>query len=381
MADSTAQVTITLPAVLTVGAMVEVSGPGTGGWKITQNAGQQIHAGFENVLWTQVGPVHSSSGQLAASGDAGRLAATAYGGPIYTSTDGGTTWIAQNSGNSDWSALAMSADGTHLVAAESGGQLHTSPDSGVTWTAQGPSLLWETVGVSPDGADMIADGWDSSSQQYNLYTSSDSGATWALQASNFVLPSIAWPTQTQLIGVGTGSVGSGILMSSDAGVTWTLAEPNPNGIQSYTNFDQVAASSDGSHIYAVGEGLTSSTDSGATWTVNQSAPWISVATSADSSVVVASAGAGLPVSISTNSGQYWTQLGSGGHYFSAFVVASDDQKVIGAVDQGSLYALSAVTTVGTAGFVAGNQYQSATLQYFGNGLFSLVDNEGQLTVQ
>jgi hypothetical protein len=37
--------------------------------------------------------------------------------------------------------------------------------------------------------------------------------------------------------------------------------------------------------------------------------------------------------------------------------------------------------VGTGGFIAGNQNQTATLQYYGNGLFSLIDNEGQLTAQ
>jgi hypothetical protein len=74
-------------------------------------------------------------------------------------------------------------------------------------------------------------------------------------------------------------------------------------------------------------------------------------------------------------------LGSGGQQFSTFVVAGDDQKVVGATFQGSLYALSAITTVGTGGFIAGNQNQTATLQYYGNGLFSLIDNEGQLTAQ
>ena len=51
LADSTAQVTITLPAStsLQMGDIIEVSGVGTGGWKIAQNAGQSIVVGIETI--------------------------------------------------------------------------------------------------------------------------------------------------------------------------------------------------------------------------------------------------------------------------------------------------------------------------------------------
>jgi hypothetical protein len=179
--------------------------------------------------------------------------------------------------------------------------------------------------------------------------------------------------------LGSVTAGAGILISSDAGTTWTVAEPSPDG--AYGNLDQVVASSDGSHIYAAGEGLAISKDSGATWTTIQAAPWTRMATSADGTLLVASVETGLQVSLSTDSGQSWTQLVSAGQNFSYFAVASDDQKVIGAAYLAPLYALSAVTTAASTGFVAGNQYQSATLQYYGDGLFSLIDNEGLLTVQ
>lgn len=44
LTDNAAQVAITLPptAGLSIGALVQVSGTGTGGWKIAQNAGQSI---------------------------------------------------------------------------------------------------------------------------------------------------------------------------------------------------------------------------------------------------------------------------------------------------------------------------------------------------
>ncbi len=56
IADSSAQVTITLPASATVGNIVQVLGAASGGWKIAQNSGQQVYVGFENALWTAVGP-------------------------------------------------------------------------------------------------------------------------------------------------------------------------------------------------------------------------------------------------------------------------------------------------------------------------------------
>jgi hypothetical protein len=323
------------------------------------------------------------SGLLASSANGSQLASTAAAaGPIYTSADGGATWTAQNSGNAAWSALAMSADGTHLLAAVSGAgaQLHVSSDSGVTWSAQGPPLTWVNLGVSPNGVDMIANGANTSGQAV-AYTSSDSGLAWTLQPASPNFNSLAWPTQAELIVSGSISTAFGIYISPDAGATWTLAEPNPYGIYG-GNWSHVVASSDGTHIYATGDGLASSTNSGATWTINQSESWGEFATSADATVLVASAGgAASPVFISDDSSQYWTQLGSGGQQFSTFVVAGDDQKVVGATFQGSLYALSAITTVGTGGFIAGNQNQTATLQYYGNGLFSLIDNEGQLTAQ
>jgi hypothetical protein len=40
-----------LPANPAVGDLIQVSGVGAGGFKILQNAGQQVYVGFENTLW------------------------------------------------------------------------------------------------------------------------------------------------------------------------------------------------------------------------------------------------------------------------------------------------------------------------------------------
>jgi hypothetical protein len=98
----------------------------------------------------------------------------------------GTIWTAQNSGSRNWSSVASSADGIKLVAVDFGyigsrGQIYTSTDSGVTWTAQNnaPAAAWQSVASSADGTKLVA------VEYYNLqiYTSADSGATWTAQNS------------------------------------------------------------------------------------------------------------------------------------------------------------------------------------------------------
>lgn len=49
IANNAALVTITLPATAAVGQIVAVTGAGAGGWKIAQNAGQQIFFGSSST--------------------------------------------------------------------------------------------------------------------------------------------------------------------------------------------------------------------------------------------------------------------------------------------------------------------------------------------
>ena len=90
LADSTSQVTIILPlsTTLKMGDIIEVSGVGTGGWKIAQNAGQSIVGDIESIadVWIQVCghfPAKWSSGVSA--WDSSRPVAVTLGCGIYTS--------------------------------------------------------------------------------------------------------------------------------------------------------------------------------------------------------------------------------------------------------------------------------------------------------
>ena len=94
LANSSVQVTITLPASAVPGDVVSVSGLGTGGWKVAQNAGQSIITqnvvGSIGALWTARDSSRSWTA-VASSTDGSRLVAVAYGGQIYTSTDFGVS--------------------------------------------------------------------------------------------------------------------------------------------------------------------------------------------------------------------------------------------------------------------------------------------------
>ena len=64
--------------------------------------------------------------------------------------------MAQASGNQLWASIASSSDGTKLAAVVSGGQIYSSTDSGVTWTAQESSRSWLSIASSSDGTKLAA---------------------------------------------------------------------------------------------------------------------------------------------------------------------------------------------------------------------------------
>ncbi len=383
LADSSSQVIITLPTNPAPGDLVEVSGVGSGGWKIAQNAGQQVRVGFENALPTPVGPAQTWVA-LVASTDTTHLAVAGSGGPIYTSADGGATWTAQNSGTQTWQSLASSADGTVLLAATQYGSLYVSTDSGRDWSVAGDApggVEWSAVACSPDGTHLVASGFNSGAGANQLWLSADSGVHWSSESNLYNIRPTGWPTPTELLATGSANgLVYGILASSDFGATWSLIEPSPSS----AGWADVVASSDGSHLYAVGAGLAISSNAGASWSADPSFAWSwsGVATSADGSILVLTQQSTGGVSVSRDSGQTRVSLDSGFVTASAaFVIASDDQHILAAPRGGAVYRLSAVTTAGTAGSVAGTQNQSVTLQYFGAGIFAVTETEGLLATQ
>jgi photosystem II stability/assembly factor-like uncharacterized protein len=164
--------------------------------------------------------------------DPARLFITTYGGEIYRSTDGGTTWLApprpEGAPPRTWpgsARLAISPDQpeTMLVTRGQGGTnpteltIERSTDGGITWTRQ------PTTGLpAKGGANIMAalkGGVFLLSTDAGAYRSADGGATWQLLEgplnSGEVAEFVALSAQTVLA-----ATGYGIFISRDAGALW-----------------------------------------------------------------------------------------------------------------------------------------------------------------
>lgn len=91
-----------------------------------------------------------------------RLAVCSSTGLIYTSPDGGVTWVARTAGlpaGTPWINITMSADGTKLAVCSNTGFIYTSFDSGVTWRLQTNGLpsgaTWKTIRYNSDATKLI----------------------------------------------------------------------------------------------------------------------------------------------------------------------------------------------------------------------------------
>jgi hypothetical protein len=114
-------------------------------------------------------------------------------GPIYTSSDSGTTWTRTSAPIDGWSSLASSADGTKLLAAVGRGYLtglvYFSSDSGATWTpSSAPRDKWNSVAMSSDGTKCVAVVLNG-----GIYTSAPDQALSTLRSSDGRMV-VAWPS-------------------------------------------------------------------------------------------------------------------------------------------------------------------------------------------
>ena len=119
---------------------------------------------------------------VASSADGSKLAGATSSGGIYTSADGGTTWVSNNIAPKSWRGIASSANGNNLAATVNGGGIYFSIDSGGTWQQAGaPSQTWGRIACTPDGTKMVTQGLGATGQR--IYRSDNYGITWSQTAS------------------------------------------------------------------------------------------------------------------------------------------------------------------------------------------------------
>jgi hypothetical protein len=166
---------------------------------------------------------------IASSADGNKLVlAVANGGPIYTSTNSGASWILNTAPIKGWEYVASSADGTKLAAVANDGSIYRSTNSGATWKSCSiPSQFWKSIASSADGTKLAA------SAYYGplIYTSTNSGVTWMATS----IPS----TQDQF-SVASSADGNKLIAVNYGGGIWilqTAPAPQLNIATSSTDLD------------------------------------------------------------------------------------------------------------------------------------------------
>ena len=157
------------------------------------------------VTWTQ----RTSAGQrswedVASSADGTKLVAlSAHPGAssnpdyIYTSTDGGVTWTQQTgAGLAFWDSVGSSGDGSKLVVdafcntlpcVSDNAAIYTSIDGGTTWIQQTNAGYrnWEDITITPDGTKVVAaSANDNAGNPDYIYTATLSSTLTTLAASS-----------------------------------------------------------------------------------------------------------------------------------------------------------------------------------------------------
>ena len=321
--------------------------------------GDGIFTDAATTSWGRCGAPRTNFWQsIATSADGIKLLASAgynyitlENGPVYLSTDAGTNWAPVPALNTNGTlAVASSPDAARLVAA--GQYVEISTNSGATWWPTGlPSGHWTSAAVSSNGSTLaVVSGGSLVAGQIRVST--NSGATWAAgggapTAGGWSSVACSWDG-TKMVAAqyfssfGTyGPIPGGIYTSTNSGSTWSPASA-PSG-----QWVSVASSADGTHLVAASQpnvqyytrGLVYfSTDSGVTWRSNNAVDgtWTSVASSADGTQFVAvNDGGGMLVS--ANSGTTWVTNPAPIVAWQPVAMSGDGSRIIAGALYGSIY--------------------------------------------
>ena len=276
--------------------------------------------------WQVTGASNNSWSSLTCSADGTKLVAIAQ--PyIYASTNSGAIWFRTGAPSNSWTSVASSAKGVKLAATAAviynpagggahGGPIYTSTNSGTTWQpTAAPSNQWSSVASSADGSILVATAaYNNSNSAYGLiFISTNFGASWNVTSApaNYWYSVAATAHGTRLIAGATG-----LFTSTNSGATWKSNNIPWDFQSAVPNWVSVASSADGATLLAIrdlstysgGSGPRSyvSTNFGSTWTSNE-LPHIGrgfVASSADGSHLMASMG---HLYLSSDSGTTWAQ--------------------------------------------------------------------------
>jgi photosystem II stability/assembly factor-like uncharacterized protein len=271
--------------------------------------------------------------------DGSKIIASFWGGYVYTSFDGGTSWTVHNSvGARQWTNIAISDDGMVMAASPYGGYIYLSTDGGLTWNAQTqnsmPNSAWNAVSISSDGNKIAATGRIPDGL---VWISVDRGVTWYSSGSTAASGrrgiKYSGDGSTIITGPSTGYVE----ISKNDGASWTSYPATGNRY-----WDTFGSSYDGQVLLAsnmYGGSVLISTDGGANWETKFSVGdmWYNAGdVSNDGSTIVIPNFPSDKLHISRDSGETWTIEQEGKNWYS---IASneDGTKLVAAVNGGYIY--------------------------------------------
>jgi hypothetical protein len=356
VAANAAEVTITLPTSPAIGDIVRVSGVGAGGWKISQNAGQQIDSSIVSPVGTSWAPRDEARSWscVASSSDGLKLLAGVIYGKLYVSIDGGLTWTARES-DRYWSGVTMSADGGVMAAAAKDGQIYISNNQGVTWIARDSVRAWKCIASTTNGTILYA-----AADGAALYRSINSGVSWTLIRvgnSNLNANHIACSSNGQIIMmVGTPDA----TWSSDGGATFFA----PSGASASSRM----AMTPSGKAYVSGGTATYSVNGGSFYKIADFNVG-DLACSSDGTKLLGG------THYSYDSGKTWVR-----HTCPASrpAVSADFRKLVMVENGHPIQTSSVETTLGTGGFIRGSTSTAVELQHIGNGRFLPLSSTGTI---
>ncbi|MDX6208413.1 MAG: hypothetical protein QOE24_804, partial [Frankiales bacterium] len=291
----------------------------------------------------QVGPLSANGATVIA----GSGWSTDLGGGLEVSTDAGATWTRYLAPGDVRIRQLSRVDGQLTAVTTAGGQ--QSSDGGRTWTPirqpagqRTGGLLYARAGTTALTAD-----W-----QGHLLRSVDDGTTWrrvTLPASDSAGPgggAVAFnasdPLRAVIIAANPNN-GSDVLITGDAGATWTK-------VRSLRTLTLGPIGYDGDTIAFADQGIEVSTDNGKTWAERQIGPQMYAAGVTGTSVWgIAVPGGfggrpwqGVVVAVSTDQGHTWTThtltgLPSGGYTAAASIVPLSADEALFSTDDATLW--------------------------------------------
>ena len=201
-----------------------------------------------------------------------RIFAGLQGGGVATSTDAGTSWREADAGlphGTDIVSLAVTSDGRTIYAGTSSDGIYRSTHDGRSWQdANGGEPVFSrgqirSVLASPRNNSQVV---YAATRDGHLGRSYDAGAHWLVTQ----LPIGSHFLTTMAIGSGhrftllAGTTGEGLLLSTDAGITWGTPAQNIPASDSVNAF--AASTTNADVVYAgTDNGIYQSIDGGATW--------------------------------------------------------------------------------------------------------------------